>query len=119
MTPPFLFAQQSRAIGGLDHVGHVASGRDIHDGDVDVAIARHIQYFAHQNTSVQRYRFAGLKVDFEIIFGLDGLEEVDQFITLIIVAGDMVTTTEIEPFKLMQPRRKALFYRLKGALERA
>ena len=57
---------QGGAIGGFDHVRHVAGGRDIGDGKGH-AIGGQVEDFANQNARVQRDGLAGFEIDVDAV----------------------------------------------------
>ena len=95
------FTQHGGAVGGLDHVGHVAGGADIGDADGH-AIVKDIKQFADQYACVEGNCLAGFQIDVAAGFGTHRLDEFDQIVALVIGAGDMVATAEIEPFQLAE-----------------
>ena len=74
-------------------------------GDPDrYAIVEHIQNLAHQDTGIQRNRFARLQINLAAGPRLERFQEIDQRFAIIIIAGDMMTAAKIDPFQRLEMR---------------
>ena len=111
------FAQHSGAIGRFDHIGYVASGRNISDPDRH-PVPADVEQSPYENPGIECDRFAGLKIKLRPGVFLHILEEFDQLLALVVGAGDVVPSAHVDPFELAEIGLDHVKHRIPGALER-
>ncbi len=72
----------------------------------------------HKDAGVERDGFARFQVDFAARFGFDRFQEFHQIVALIIGAGNMVATAEIQPRQLREIRLQMRLDRRPGFAQR-
>ena len=95
------FAEHRGAIGRLDHVGHVAGGRDVGNPDRH-AIVEQVEDFADEYPGVERDRFAGLDHNLAARRDAHHLQEGDKVVDLVVGARHMMAAAEVDPFELAE-----------------
>ena len=110
-------AQKGRAIGRLDHVGHVAGGGNVGDRH-RYGVVEDIEDLAHKNSRIQRHRLARFQIDLEAMARADVADEVDQRRAVIIAARDVVPATKVDSFQLRHVGGEHGLHRLPCAAQR-
>ena len=101
----------------LDHIGHMAGGGNIGHRQRHPVPAR-IEYGADEDAGIERHRLARFKVYVAARPGAHLLQEIDQLIALVIGAGDMMPTAEVQPLQARQEPLDPGHERRPGAFER-
>ena len=105
-------------IGHLQTVGHVAGEAHVEDGSADTAVFNDIDHLGAEYTSLPSERRAGLQDDTQVgIAGMEPLQEDNEMVDVIVLAGHEVATAQVEPLQLGKPTGKTGFEVNQGALQ--
>ena len=79
----------------------MAGGGGVQNGNIH-AVMHNLQHARHQESGVQHDRLARLQIDFHIICAFEMLNHPNQTRDIIIRAGDVVTSAEVQPLHAVQ-----------------
>ena len=103
-------------VGHFQHVGHMAGGGSIQNGNVH-AVVNHFQHLADQEARVQHHRFARLQVHLHAVGFAQAAHQLYQPLHVVAGAGDVVPAAQVQPFQAVQVRAELRFQRLYRAFQ--
>lgn len=109
LLPRLTTAEDGRAVGHLDDVGHVAGGRGVEDGDGVLLLD--VEHLGDEEAGVQRDGLAGLDVDGQAVLLLHVADALLEKRDVIARLRDMVAAAEVDP---LHPRQVLAELRLDG-----
>ena len=94
-------ARQGRAVGHLQHIGHVAGGRGVQNGHIHAVVPR-LQHPGVQEAGVEHHGLAGLQVDLHPVALPQAPHQGDQLLPVVVLPGDVVAAPQIEPLQALE-----------------
>ena len=116
------FQRLGPAHGGLvrhfQAIGHVTGETHIENGRADASTFHDIDYGRHQGTGLPGKGGTGFQNNLQVrITALETLQQSDEVVGIVVLAGHQVTTTQVEPLDLGEPATEFFLDVLQGAFQ--